>query len=190
MNLSGSGDKTDRNLLFEAGFKTQILSTRIFIDQGFLCSFCSRWRRMNRFGTIFLGFSRFIFDPFKVDNFAQNISELFRKLVICLIVRRIQEALKRIELFVDGFQNFIVALSMRTWYFEFRFIVIAISFNLPNFQFEVRTTPEIEGIDGTFTGKLRMHQIIDFIPDLLSKFKLEHLAFISRIARIGNDFNV
>ena len=68
--------------------------------------------------------------------------------------------------------------------------IVPVTCNFLDLQFEVSTFPEVEGVDGSFIFKLRLHSTHDLIKDLLAKLVEEYTTLVLRIGRILYNIDV
>ena len=73
---------------------------------------------------------------------------------------------------------------------KLRRVIVPVTCNLLQFQFEVSTLPEVKGVDGSLIFKLRLHCFHDLIKDLLAKLIQEDTTFVLRVGLVLDNIDV
>ena len=94
------------------------------------------------------------------------------------------------QVVVERFQFIIITIKQCRWTCELRRIIVPVTCNLLQFQFEVSTLPEVKGIDGFIIIKLRLHSTHNLVKDFLTKLVEEDFTFVLRIGRVFYNVDV
>jgi hypothetical protein len=115
---------------------------------------------------------------------------MFLHFIVGLELSRRRDLFQRILFLPDAFQFIVREVTESARTSKLRRIIVPVTCNLFDLQFEVCTCPEVEGINGFFVFKLGLHGSEDLIMDLLTILIEHDLAFILRVSRVTNNIDV
>ena len=120
----------------------------------------------------------------------KNVVQTLLQFLIGLEVVVLRELIEIVQVVVDLLQCVII-IEKSTGAIELGLVVVPVTFNLTNLQFEVCTASEVEGVDRLLHLQTEVALLFgNLIKDLLTELVKEHLTLIVRIGRICDNVNV
>ena len=120
----------------------------------------------------------------------QNGVQTFLQFFVGLELIVGSEGSKTVFLLPDALKLIIIEVTQGGRTIKFRFVVVPVTSNLLDLQFEVSTLPQIEGVHRSFVLERRLHCFHDLVKDLLAEAIEEHFTLVLRVGRIFNDVDV